>query len=101
MNLELPALREVRLEDLFAPDKEWRAALKRLVTAALDRELGEHETGQEFPEFAEPQSFVVTKDGLRFYFEDEVPFVVGSVHPLVRWAPLRPYLRRSVLGKLP
>jgi hypothetical protein len=74
---------------------------KQLVTAALDRELGEHETSQEFPEFGEPQTFALTKDGLRFHFEDDVPFVIGSVHPLVRWAPLRPYLRRSVLGKLP
>jgi hypothetical protein len=96
MNLELPSLREVRLEDLFAPGTGWRAALKRLVTAAFDRELGEDAYSGDL----EPKSFVVTKDGLRFYFEDEVPFVMGSVHPLVRWAPLRPYLRRSVFGSL-
>jgi hypothetical protein len=101
MNLELPSLREVRLEDLFAPGTGWRAALKRLVTAAFARELGQDETTPMYPGDVEPQSFVVTKDGLRFYFEDEVPFVVGSVHPTVPWAPLRPYLRRSASRSLP
>jgi hypothetical protein len=94
MNFELPALRDVGLEDLFAPGKDWRAALRRLTAAAFARELGEDETTAGLPE-GEPRSFVITAEGLRFYFEDQVPFVIGSVHPLVRWDALRPYLRQG------
>jgi hypothetical protein len=102
MTYELPAVREVRLEELFAPGSGWRAALERLSASAFDRECGFDASDPGWPATTPPRAFVVTAEGLRFYFEDAVPFVVGSVHPVVRWSELRPFLRRGgVAAHLP
>jgi hypothetical protein len=103
MNYEVPAIREVHIEELFAPGTGWRAALDRLVPSAFERAFAEEDPTA--PAWFDPPTsgaFVVTAQGLRFFFEDQVPFVVGSVHPLVPWRELRPYLRRGgVVANLP
>jgi hypothetical protein len=101
MNFELPAVREVLLKDLFATDADWRAAVERFVDVAFAHEMDEEGAASPSLEPGEPDAFVVTPEGLRFYFEDTLPFVVGSVHPLVRWDQLRPYLRHDPRGTWP
>jgi hypothetical protein len=95
MTYELPAVREVRLEEFFAPRSGWRAAIDRFSASAFEREIGGDPTDPSWPATTSPNAFAVTTQGLRFYFEEDVPFVVGSVHPVVSWTELRPYLRRG------
>ena len=96
MTFELPALREVRLEDVFVPGKPWRKALDRLCAAAFARQLGGDDEDPGYPDGCPTlESFAVTAAGLRFYFEDSLPFVIGSVHPLVTWLDLGSYVRHD------
>jgi hypothetical protein len=97
-NLDLASARALRLEDLFLPGTAWRGALDRLSAADFNRATGGDANDfieQPIPAAAE---FVVTRQGLRFYLENSVPFVAGSVHPFVAWSALRQYLRPNRLG---
>jgi hypothetical protein len=87
--------RALRLKDLFRARSRWRAKLDRLAAGAFARAVGSDEVDPMHERIPEGGSFVVTRGGLRFYLENEDPYVTGSVHPLVAWSALRAVLRPS------
>jgi hypothetical protein len=94
LDLELPAMTPVRLADLFDPRSHWRRDVRAACVAGVDRELEDGGGADEFLENAPLDAFVVTRSGPRFSFAASLPFVIGSVEPvLLRWRTLDRILR--------
>jgi hypothetical protein len=91
LTLSLPDLKPVTLSQFFQADTRWKDELVRACSRALRRQVGDGNSDS----CPDVDSFSVTAEGLKFFFEDSLPFVIGSVHPLVRWESMACYLKSS------
>jgi hypothetical protein len=86
INLELPSLRRLTLDDFVRRDPKSRAKLRELANAS-----------SSFEGFDDVKldTFVVTDAGLRFELKDQLPFAVAdAIEPQVSWSALSPILVR-------
>lgn len=97
LNLALPEMRQIGVADIVRQDPASHQQLLLLCNRALAEEAKnspENEPAERLDETSAPirfDTFTVTRSGLRFFFKDQLPYVIANaVTPLVTWEMLLP-----------